>query len=405
MEKILLITKRKKAKFLYQEKKWSIRKIAKHLIAGRDNVSRWVKMADDEILTDNRGWQKNRLRKHKQSEKEKIISIRKKLVKEESFFWGDKVVKNNYIKQTGKDISLWFVASTLKEYDLTKTHTKKKKGGSKYMNYPMTTLNKLGGSMMSLDFIGPKYLKGSSNRINFLSCKYIRPSKEGIVKRIEGQTTEQTIKVLKQVWDDYFIPDVLKVDNDSAFGSNLSHKKSIGKLTLFLLNLGVKPLYIAPRSPWNNGEVEGFNNVFSKKFWNKLSFENEQEIDIKIKDFNLEYEKYSKLISNNPELKNKNKISDFKDKNLFNKEIKKFKTNDIYFLRIVRRKGEKGDKNETGFINILGEEIILNQDIINLFVFCRIDLKNKKLIISTENETRKLQKVKTQKFEIKNIIY
>lgn len=405
MEKILLITKRKKAKFLYQEKKWSIRKIAKHLIAGRDNVSRWVKMADDKILTDNRGWQKNRLRKHKQSEKEKIISIRKKLVKEESFFWGDKVVKNNYIKQTGKDISLWFVASTLKEYDLTKTHTKKKKGGSKYMNYPMTTLNKLGGSMMSLDFIGPKYLKGSSNRINFLSCKYIRPSKEGIVKRIEGQTTEQTIKVLKQVWDDYFIPDVLKVDNDSAFGSNLSHKKSIGKLTLFLLNLGVKPLYIAPRSPWNNGEVEGFNNVFSKKFWNKLSFENEQEIDIKIKDFNLEYEKYSKLISNNPELKNKNKISDFKDKDLFNKEVKKFKTNDICFLRIVRRKGEKGDKNETGFINILGEDIILNQDIINLFVFCRMDLKNKKLIISTENETRKLQKVKTQKFEIKNIIY
>ncbi len=69
MEKILLITKRKKAKFLYHEKKWSIRKIAKHLVAGRDNVSRWVNMTEDEILSDNRGWQKNRLRKHKQCEK------------------------------------------------------------------------------------------------------------------------------------------------------------------------------------------------------------------------------------------------------------------------------------------------------------------------------------------------
>lgn len=297
------------------------------------------------------------------------------------------------------------MASTLKEYHLVKSHSKKKKGGSKYMMYPVTTLSKLGSSMMSLDFIGPRYLKGSSEKINFLSCKYIRPSKEGIVKRINGQTTDETIRILKQIWEEYFIPDTLKVDNDSAFGTNLTYARSIGRLTLMLLNLGINPLYIAPRSPWNNGEVEGFNNVFSKKFWNRLSFENENEIDIKIKDFNFEYEKYSKLISNNAEVKNKKKISDFKQADLVNKDVSKFKTKDIYFLRIVRRKGEKGGDSETGFINILGKEIILNKDIINLFVFCRINLRTKKIIISTELETGKLKEVKTQNFKIKNINY
>lgn len=405
MEKILLIAKRKKAHFLFHKEKWSIRKIAKYLVSGRDNVSRWVKMNEDELLSDKRGWQKNRLRKYHKDDKEKIISIRKDLVKEESYFWGDKVVRANYIKQEGKDISLWFVASTLKEYHLVKSHSKKKKGGSKYMMYPVTTLSKLGSSMMSLDFIGPRYLKGSSEKINFLSCKYIRPSKEGIVKRINGQTTDETIRILKQIWEEYFIPDTLKVDNDSAFGTNLTYARSIGRLTLMLLNLGINPLYIAPRSPWNNGEVEGFNNVFSKKFWNRLSFENENEIDIKIKDFNFEYEKYSKLISNNAEVKNKKKISDFKQADLVNKDVSKFKTKDIYFLRIVRRKGEKGGDSETGFINILGKEIILNQDIINLFVFCRINLRTKKIIISTELETGKLKEVKTQNFKIKNINY
>ena len=123
------------------------------------------------------------------------------------------------------------------------------------MMYPVKTLSKLGSSMMSLDFIGPRYLKGSSDKINFLSCKYIRPNKEGIVKRINGQTTDETIRILKQVWEDYFIPNTLNVDNDSAFGTNLTHERSIGRLTLMLLNLGVNPLYIAPRSPWNNGEV------------------------------------------------------------------------------------------------------------------------------------------------------
>ena len=68
-------------------------------------------------------------------------------------------------------------------------------------------------------------------------------------------------------------------------------------------------LYIAPRSPWNNGQVEGFNSVFSKKFWNKLQFSDEQEIDIKIKDFNVAYEKYSRLVSNNPELKEKDPLT------------------------------------------------------------------------------------------------
>jgi len=405
MDKNLIVTKRKKAKYLFFEKNWSIRRIAKHLVAGRDKVSRWVKMSDKEILSDRRGWEKNRLRKYNLEDVKKIVSIRKSLIKEESYFWGDKVVKANYINQTGKDISLWFVAKTLRESGIVKIHNKKKKGGSKYMMYPVKTINKLGSSMMSLDFIGPRYLKGSTDKINFLSCKYIRPSKEGIVRRIAGQTTDETIRIIKEVWEKHFIPQTLKVDNDSAFGANLTHKKSIGRLTLFLLNLGVNPLYIAPRSPWNNGEVEGFNNVFSKKFWNRLSFDNEQEIDIKIKDFNLEYEKYTDLISNNKNTQIKKKISDFKNIDFTNKYVEKFKTKDIYFLRIVRRKGDKNDEKEKGFINILGEEIVLNKDIINLFVFCRLSVPDKIIIISTENENGKLQNVKTQKFEIKNVKY
>ncbi|NMX22153.1 hypothetical protein C5S30_06975 [ANME-1 cluster archaeon GoMg4] len=118
----------------------------------------------------------------------------------------------------------------------------------------------------------------------------------------------------------------------------MPHERYIGKLAFFLLNLGVYPLYIAPRSPWNNGQVEGFNSVFS----------------------------------NNPELKEKDikHIDDFKDVNLENKCVKHFKADKIYFLRIVRRKNDKGSDNEYGFIDILKHEIKLPQDLINLFVFC-----------------------------------
>ena len=405
MEKVLLISKRKKAKYLFEQKGWSIRKIAKYLVSCKNNVSRWVKMSEEEIDKDNRGWTAGQLRNNTLEAKERIKTFRKKLINEGSYFYGAPVIKENYELKYGEKISLWFVNNTLKEYGMVKSPQPYQSGKSKYMHYPLHTLNKLCKTLMSIDFIGPKYLKGSDKRINFLSCKYIRPNKEGIVERVSGQTSEETIRVLKKIWREHPLPDVLKVDNDSAFGTNLSHELCVGKTTLFLLNSGVKPLYVAPRSPWNNGEVEGFNSIFSKKFWKSIKFTDEDDIDIEIKNFNMEYSKYSKLINNNVSLKKPVFIHDFSTVNLENKQMNKFKTDKIYFLRIVRRLGEKGEENEKGFIELLGKKIPLPQDLINLFVFCEIALKDQKLIISTETENGQLVKIKEQKMRIRNIIY
>ncbi len=406
MNKKLLIFKRKKAKGLH-ERGWSNRKIARHLLASKNSVGKWVQMDESEISSDNRGGEKGQSRKYTPETKRQIIKIRTDLEKEDSYFIGSKVVKKNYENQTGKKVSKSYVDRVLKEAGMVKSSEKKRKGRSKYMKYPEYTLTKLGKSMMSIDFIGPRYLKGADNRINFLSCKYIRPQKQGIVTRIEGQTAEETIKALKELWKTHPIPEILKIDNDSAFGANLPHERHIGKLAFFLLNLGVYPLYIAPRSPWNNGQVEGFNSVFSKKFWNKLQFRDEQEIDVKIKDFNVAYEKYSRLVSNNPELKEKDikHIDDFKDVDLENTCVERFKADRIYFLRIVRRKSDKGSDKEYGFIDILKHEIKLPKDLINLFVFCVLDLKSKLLKINIELDDGSLKEIKSMAFVIKNVIY
>jgi len=404
MKKELIIYKHAKANLLYK-KGWSLRKISRHLVASRNSVSRWIGLNDEEISKEQRGWKKGRLRQNSTQARERIKTIREQLIKEKSYFYGAKIVRQNYQNLYGKKVSQWFVNNTLKQYGMVKSPQPQQAGKSKYMHYPVHTLNKLCKTLMSMDFIGPKYLSGSDKRINFLSCKYIRPDKDGIVERISGQSGEEAIRILKKVWQEHPLPQVLKMDNDSAFGTNLSYPLCIGKMTLLLLNLGIKPLYIAPRSPWNNGEVEGFNSIFSKKFWKAISFTDEQEIDIEIKNFNLEYSKYSKLINNNIPLTNQVFIQDFKEVDLENKQVSKFKADSIYFLRIVRRKGEKAESNETGFIELLGKEILLQPDLINLFVFCELKIKSQKLIISTENESGQLLKIKEQKIKLKNIIY
>jgi transposase len=401
---IFQIELRKKAKELYK-KGWPIRKIAAHLVVSKTSVSRWVKITDEMIELDLRGWQKGKTRHYNLKAKERICSLRRELEKEGSFFYGNTVIQSNYLQLYGESISTSFIYRTLKENDLVKHRCKKEKGKSRYMNYPKYTLSKLGKRVMSVDFIGPKYLAGSNEKINFLTCKYIRPNKIGIARRIDGQTSENAILFLEDIWQKYPVPDVLKVDNDAAFGANLSAKKCVGKFTLFLLNYGITPLYIAPRSPWNNSDVEGFNSVFSKHFWNKLQFTDEEEIDVQLNSFNIEYEKFSLLSNHNPTDLVDKYIQNIEGVDPGNKIESKFKAHNIYFLRIVRRKEGKGTDNEFGYIDILKEEIKMRKDLINLFVVACIDLKNKEIRISTETESGKLIVEKTSKYAVKNIIY
>jgi len=399
MKKDLIFEKRKKAKKLY-EKGYSIRKIAKCIVANKTRVSTWVKMPDEDLLKDNRGWQKGKLRIHTEKERDRIIEIRKQLKEEECYFIGAKVVVANYQKRHKKEITESFVDRVLNQEGLVSQREKKMKGRSKYMCYPTHTLSKLGKILMGIDFIGPKYIEKGRERINFLSCKYIRPMQWGMTKKIKGQTTEEAIQTLLGLWKEHPMPDVIKMDNDAAFGLSGVQKGSVGRFTLFLLNVGISPLYIAPRSPWNNGETEGHNSVFSKKFWSKIRFHKEEEIDVKIEKFNIEYKKYSNLICNDPEIKKPRYIDDYKDIDLENKNIYKFKKSKIYFLRVVRRKGDKGEKNEKGFINIMGRDMMMPRSYINLYTFCIIDLKKERVSINVEEENGKLLEVKYFLFKI-----
>jgi transposase len=110
MNKKLLMFKRKKAKELH-EKGWSNRKIARHILASKNSVGKWVQMDESEISSDNRGWEKGKSRKYTPETKQQIIKIRKDLEKEDSYFIGSKVIKENYEKQTGEKVSKSYVGA------------------------------------------------------------------------------------------------------------------------------------------------------------------------------------------------------------------------------------------------------------------------------------------------------
>ena len=159
MHKELLVVKRQKAKDLYDDG-YSINKIADKLVSNWSSVNKWIEM--DDVTVDNRGWKKGNLRKYDQDIKERVIEIRKRIRKEQSYFFGPQVVRANYRKlyPEEKVPTIYFITKTLREEGLTAgKNNKRTKEGSEYMNYPQRTLDKLGKVVEGIDFIGPRYIE------------------------------------------------------------------------------------------------------------------------------------------------------------------------------------------------------------------------------------------------------
>lgn len=111
---------------------------------------------------------------------------------------------------------------------------------------------------------------------------------------------------------------------------------------------------------------------------------------------------YSRTVLYNTDKRRPKFMGDFKAEELENREVKRFKEKKIYFLRIVRRKGEKGGKDEKGFINILGRDIFLDKSYINLFTFNTIGLDEMELSVKIEKEDGALEEIEKKSFIVKN---
>ncbi len=276
-------------------------------------------------------------------------------------------------------INISFIISTLKDLGLSKPHKKRVKGCSEYQHYPKILINQIGSLILEIDFI-QRFIKGRTKPVHFIgfSCKKLKLRQ---YKRISGQTNINARQELEWFFNSFFIPNTTKMDNDLAFIGSSSAKRTISKTIKYLFDKKIIPIFTNPRSPWNNGSVEGSNSVFARNFWNKFEFSSVQDIDRRLKLFNqssLEYSDYGQ--------------------NEFEKENKKDKefTPQIYFIRKAHENQQKKGK---GIINILNEKIELPGEYINLYTLSKWNLKDEMLYIYFEKEQKEIL-IKKSKFQI-----
>lgn len=116
-----------------------------------------------------------------------------------------------------------------------------------------------------LDWIGPRYLKGSRRQWFFLVYRDVY---DGAVF-VEFQPKPKLETVLAFVvpaWQHLGLPDTLQVDNSDLFGLT-SHPGSLNRFVRLALLVGVELTFIPEHEPWRNGSLEQFNGWLQERLF------------------------------------------------------------------------------------------------------------------------------------------
>ena len=342
---------------------------------------KWTKSPHQDFTKDMRGWPQGKTRKHTKTEIKRIKEIHQELAKDKKeFFAGASAIIQKWLEEY-PDIQPpypKFIGRVLKAAGRTEKIQKgRNKGASRYLHYPEYSIGQIGESLLEIDFIGKKFIRGRTEPLNFIGFSLRKPCKLKHFRRITGETGSNVIKESKRFFKKFEKPDTVKMDNGFATYGGGQHKRLLTKAIIFYLKEQVIPIFAPPRKPWSQASIEGSNSVFSRKFWNKEDFENLPYLDERLRAFNKCYQWY---LGYRPP-KQRTKKENFIPK--------------VYFIRKVYQNPEI----EKGYIDVANEHISIPKFYINLFTLSEWNLKQEQLYIYFENE-EKLELIKKLSFKL-----
>jgi len=378
-----LVSLRRLVNQLYFHDDLSKKAIAKQLKVSKNFVIRWTQSMDQDVTIDHRGWPKGRRRRWPQETEGRIALLHKELKSgPDAFYWGPTAIAQEWLRRYPAEPPppLRTIGQILKDLGLSEPRARKvRKGASRYLCYPEHTIYEtLGQRVMEADFIGKKYITGTQQPIHFLAFSFKKVPRLRHFQRIEAQSADCFIEQCERFFATFEKPDCIKVDNAAATIGSGSGKRTISRTVQFLLANQVVPIFAVPRKPFSQASIEGNNSVFARKFWNRRTFANLEELDTSLVAFNKASLRYTGY---RPPAKEADSQQPFVPR--------------VYFIRQVRETAERKD----GFIDVLNEKVFLPKSYINYFVLAEWNLSTELLSIYLEND-KQLEEIKNSPFPI-----
>ncbi len=342
-------------------------------------MDRWTKSPDQDLSQDSRGWKKNRGRLYTISDERRVLAIHRELDDDPAiYFSGASAILYQYQRQhpEGKRLSLRFIGRILAKHGLSTKPKVRVKGASRYLHYPIQLIDRLGESMLEMDFIGKKFIDGHTKPVNFIAFSLTKPRRLKHFQRVESETASEAIERCKSFFERFEKPDVIKIDNGFAFAGTSPAPRVLNAFALFLLRNRITPVFTAPRKPWNQASIEGSNSIFSRKFWHRERYTSVEMIDTRLKAFNKSYQWYLRY---SPPGRRRPRVKKFIPK--------------VYFIRKVY----ENEATRRAYIEILHEQISIPRPYIGMFVLAEWNLRYGRLIVRYQNGTRSII-VKEQSF-------
>jgi transposase InsO family protein len=131
----------------------------------------------------------------------------------------------------------------------------------------------------SYDFVKSRTADGRAFRILTMIDEFTRECLAMLVSR--RITSQDVMDQLFQLFVLRGIPEYLRSDNGSEFTARAIRQ--------WLARIGVKTLYIAPASPWENGYIESFNGKLRDELLNREVFSTLTEAKVLIEEWRKEY--------------------------------------------------------------------------------------------------------------------
>ena len=285
MKRSVLFEKRKKAREL-REKGWSIQKIARYLEANWESVKRWLSMDPRELDRDRRGRVGGTRLKYDETQKRRVLEIRRRL-RDQGQAFGARAVVEAYAQEHGDEVSSWFVNSVTRE---SKRVLAEGNGGQGegILEFPSHRLTRFGKIAMALDFVGVRRNRGRGGSACFLSARYLAPVKLGILAYVNARSGDEVKKTMRYVWLRYVKPDVIRMNMHPAFGAGISRPRTLGAWTLALLNLGIVPFY-SSGSGLEPVELDRLDKMFCDSFTDRLQAGSDHFKGLCLRNFYMEY--------------------------------------------------------------------------------------------------------------------
>lgn len=348
----------------------------------RATLIAWLKQ---ETYAEGRGWVKGTLRKYTPLVRERVIALKQARIDKKKYFLGSPHIQMDYVKRYPKEDrpSLWFIDESVRRAGLQTHAPKKRTKGQDIVQrhrFPIKTIVGLGRIQQACDFIGKKYIVGSREPISVFSTSYYQWFELYQIYRVLAETVEEAVEPLARFWIDHPIPQVMRIDNATAFRGAIRHVAVIGRFLKFLLNSNVMPLFAAPYRSYTNPHIEGHNRTFTEKLWAKHTFTSLSAIDAECARFNAESEEFFRFkFAERLRAKSLRYRRSREAVNLHTLTTTRGRR--IGFIRFVERWSERNQ--EIGIV-VLERFIDLPGAYLNQYVFALLDLAAARLHVYSE---------------------